>query len=66
MCNDYNQAGLRMFDPLTFATAQKMSWVKNLLDDDFDAPWKCIEFSFLEKFNQDVVLLWNLMLQRVF
>ena len=39
MCNDYNQAGLRMIDPLTSATAQKMTWVKNLLDDNFDAPW---------------------------
>ena len=59
MCNDYKNAGLKMIDPLTFATAQKMTWVKNLLDDNFDAPWKCLELSFLEKFNQDVSLLWK-------
>ena len=59
MCNDYNQAGLKMVDPFSYATAQKLKWVKLLLDDDFDAPWKCIELFFLEKFNQDVQLLWR-------
>ena len=59
MCNEYNQGGLKMVDPLSFATAQKLVWVKLLLDDDFDAPWKHIELSFLEKFNQDVELLWK-------
>ena len=59
MCNDYNQAGLRIIDPLTFATAQKMMWVKNVLDENFDAPWKHIELACLEKFNQDVLLLWK-------
>ena len=59
MCNDYNQAGLRMIDPLTFAIAQKMMWVKNLLDENFNAPWKFIEFACLEKINQDVLLLWK-------
>ena len=59
MCNDYIQAGLKMVDPLSFATAQKMMWVKLLLDDDYDAPWKCIELSFLENFNQDVQILWR-------
>ena len=59
LCNDYKTAGLKMIDPLTFATAQKMIWVRNLLDDNFEAPWKCIELSFLEKFNRDVSLLWK-------
>ena len=58
MCNDYKNAGLKMIDPLTFATAQKMTWVKHLLDN-FEAPWKSLELSFLEKFNQDVSLLWK-------
>ena len=49
MCNDYKQAGLRMVDLFSFATAQKMMWVKKLLDDNFDAPWKCIELSFFGK-----------------
>ena len=59
MCNDYKNAGLKIIDPLIFATAQKMTWVKNLLDDNFEAPWKSLELSFLEKFNQDVSLLWK-------
>lgn len=59
MCNDYKNAGLKMIDPLCFAIAQKMTWVKNLLDENFDAPWKNIELSFLEKLNQDVFLLWK-------
>ena len=59
LCNNYKEAGLRMIDPLIFAVAQKMMWVKYLLDENFDAPWKSIEFAFLEKFNQDVLLLWK-------
>ena len=59
LCNDYNSAGLAMIDPLIFATSQKMTWVKNLLDDNYEAPWKSIELSFLEKINHDVSLLWK-------
>ena len=59
MCNDCTQAGLRMIDPLTYATSQKMTWVKNLLDENFNAPWKCIELDCLEKFNPDVLFLWK-------
>ena len=57
--NDYTQAGLKMIDISSFATAQKMMWVKLLLDENFDSPWKCIELLFLEKFNQDKTLLWQ-------
>ena len=59
MCNDYTQAGLRMIDPFSFACAQKMVWVKHLLDENFDAPWKKIEVAFLEKFNHDTQILWK-------
>ena len=59
MCSDYSQAGLKMIDPHIFAIAQKMTWVKLLLDEDYDAPWKCIELSFLEKFHPDILLLWK-------
>ena len=59
MCNDYNQAGLSMIDPFTFSIAQKMVWVKNLLDDNFNALWKAIELSFLQNINEDVLLLWK-------
>ena len=48
-----------MIDPLIFANAQKMLWVKNLLDDNFVASWKSIELIFLEKFNEDVSILWK-------
>ena len=33
-----------------------MTWVKNLLDENFEATWKGIELFFLKKFNQDVSL----------
>ena len=36
-----------------------MTWVKNLLDENFEATWKGIELFFLKKFNQDVSLLWK-------
>ena len=59
LCNDYLQAGLKMIDPLTFANAQKLLWVKNLLDENYIAPWKTIELSFLQKFNDNVSVLWT-------
>ena len=56
-----------MIDPLTFATAQNMTWVKTLLDDNFDAPWKCIEFvSFWKNLIKMLNICGNLMVQRVF
>ena len=59
MCNDYNDAGLRMIDPAIFFIAQKMVWVRHLLDENYNALWKTIEISFLAKFNPDVSLLWK-------
>lgn len=59
MCNNYAEGGLKMIDSLSFANAQKLVWVKNLLDVNFVAPWKSIELSFLEKFNAEISFLWN-------
>ena len=59
MCNDYIKTGLKMIDPLTFANAQKMVWVKNILDTNYTALWKDIELSFLVSFNGDISYLWN-------
>ena len=56
LCNDYSQGGLRMIDPYAFALAQKMTWVKLLLDNSFDSFWKAIEFSALDKYGD---MLWE-------
>ena len=55
LCNDYSQCGLRMVDPSTFALAQKMSWVKLILDNKFESLWKTIELSALESYGD---MLW--------
>ena len=59
MCNDYIKTGLKMIDPLTFANAQNMVWVKNILDVNYTALWKDIELFFLVNFNGDISYLWN-------
>ena len=59
MYNNYIQGGLKMVDPYAFAFAQKMTWVKYLLDDEFISSWKTIELSFLEKFHVDSNILWK-------
>ena len=59
VCNNYAEGGLKMIDPLSFANAQKLVWVKHLLDVNFIAPWKSIELSFLQKFNAEISFLWN-------
>ena len=48
-----------MIDPYAFALAQKMTWVKDLLDDNFTSIWKLIELSALEKFHEDPQILWK-------
>ena len=58
-CNDYGDCGLRMIDPYAFCMAQKMSWVKLLLDDNYDSMWKTIEFSVLEQFSDMRDILWR-------
>lgn len=59
MCNDYLNGGLKMIDPLIFANAQKMQWVRDFLDDNFSSSWKNIENMFLTKFNDDISILWR-------
>ena len=48
-----------MIDPYIFALAQKMYWVKCLLDDSYNSWWKSIELSFLETFHRDLNILWK-------
>ena len=50
LCLDYSLGGLQMVDVKCFAQAQKMVWVKHLLDDKYDSMWKSIELSFLHSF----------------
>ena len=42
-----------------FAQAQKMVWVKHLLDDKYDSMWKSIELSFLYRFHPELKILWK-------
>ena len=42
---NYNDCGLRMIDPYHFSLAQKMTWVKLLLENKFESFWKTIELS---------------------
>ena len=59
MCNDYSFGGLQMIDPYTFSMAQKMSWVKLLLDDNYESLWKSIEMSTLNNFSDKRDILWK-------
>ena len=59
LCNEYSMCGLRMIDPYIFSLAQKMIWVKQLLDDDYDSLWKHIELSVLDQFNNMRDILWK-------
>lgn len=58
LCNDFSQGGLRMIDPYTFSLAQKMLWVKLLLDDKYQSLWKVIEISVQKRFSFKENLLW--------
>ena len=59
MCNDYHYCGLRMIDAQIFALAQKMTWVKCLVDKKYSSMWKTIELTFLENFHTDSDILWK-------
>ena len=59
MCNDFSLGGLKMTDPYTFSIAQKMSWVKLLLDDNYQSLWKSIEISILKSFSDRKDILWK-------
>ena len=47
--NNYNDCGLRMSDPYHFSGAQKMIWVKLLLDDKFQSCLKTNELSEMDR-----------------
>ena len=59
MCNDFSLCGLKMIDPYSYAIAQKMFWVKMLLDDNYISLWKSIELAVLVKFNKEKNILWK-------
>jgi hypothetical protein len=59
LCTDLTAAGLRMIDPLIFHQAQKMVWVKFLLDESFHSTWKNIELGALESIHSDVSIFWR-------
>ena len=59
LCNDISMGGLKMVDPYIFSVAQKMSWVKLLLDPNFNSLWKLIEISALNKFSSKDDILWK-------
>ena len=51
--------GLRMIDPEAYALAQKMVWVKHLLDPEYNSSWKSLEIFFLTQFHPDQSVLWK-------
>ena len=59
LLNDYGDGGLRMIDVEAFAQAQKMVWVKHLLDPNYDNFWKHLESEVLHTFNNDSSILWK-------
>ena len=59
MCNDFSSGGLRMIDPYSFCLAQKMLWVKLLLDDNYESLWKTIEMSLLNRFSTKKDISWQ-------
>ena len=42
LCNDYEKGGFRMLDIKMFCMAQKLVWVKKLLDDTNFSKWKLL------------------------
>ena len=59
MCNAFSHCGLRMIDPYAFTIAQKITWVKSLLDKNYDSVWKTIECASLKKFHENQDILWT-------
>ena len=55
LCNDFSLCGLRMVDPVIFAIAPKMSWVKLICDNKFESLWKTIELAGLDSYGD---ILW--------
>ena len=44
-----------MIDPYNYAIAQKMSWVKHLLDNNYDSFWKTIELTIMDELYGDML-----------
>ena len=59
LLNDYSDGGLRMIDVEAFSQAQKMLWVKHLLDPSYDNFWKHLELKVLNAFHNDNLVLWK-------
>ena len=57
VCNHYEYCGLQMIDPYNFSFAQKMTWVKLLLDNQFESIWKTIELAGMDQQYGD--MLWR-------
>ena len=59
LLNDYSDCGLRMIDVEAFSQAQKMVWVKHLLDPNYNHFWKHLESEVLHTFHNDNFVLWK-------
>ena len=59
LSNEYNQGGLRMIDVEAFSQAQKLVWVKYLLDPNYTSFWKLLEMTSLSELCQDTSVLWK-------
>lgn len=59
LCEFYENSGLKMIDPQIYSKAQKMIWVKHLLDENYEAAWKHIEIKMLKSFHDDPLILWK-------
>ena len=59
LLNDYSDCGLRMIDVEAFSQAQKMVWVKHLLDPNYNNFWKHLESEVLHAFHNDNFVLWK-------
>jgi hypothetical protein len=57
--NDYSNGGLRMVDVEAFSQAQKLVWVKHLLDPNYNSFWKILETEVLNDFHDDISVLWK-------
>ena len=59
LCDLYEECGLKMIDPQVYAKAQKMTWVKHFLNENYMAAWKHIELEMLKLFHNDPFILWK-------
>ena len=57
MYNSYDKGGFRMIDFKLFCKAQKLIWVKKLLDDSNYSDWKIIFLADVEKYGGNYIWL---------